>query len=683
MFSEDNSKKDLSTKMTKTIKEMAEERLNTVVEKHIPSLKSPVGNSIPTLVAAAGQSAPSLAVAMGAEPSGLKFTLTVQGLPPDTFAVTDFSLTESFSSPYLLEVGLVSEDPAVSFESVLDNNATLTVLRDGNPERTVTGIVAAFEQGDTGLHQTRYTLSVRPAMWRTSLRRNSRIFQQLTPETIITTLLRENGVINVAFSLRHAHAAREFCVQYQESDLEFISRLSAEEGMYYYFESGEGGETLIFADDAGTLPSGPELPWNPALEVQNKMPCVSQFRRSVRVRPAMVELKDYTFKNPRWPGSFSEKAGELHNQRPDYEYYDFPGRFKDEQHGKDFARYQLDGLRNDADAGDGESNDARLTPGLLITLFSHPRPDLNTRWQVTSVSHHGRQPQAMKHAAGEQGTDLSTRFSFIPAHLTWRPAPLPKPRVDGSQTGVVVGPPGEEIYCDQFGRVRVQFPWDRYGQSNDQSSCWIRVSQPWAGQGWGVIATPRVGQEVVVDFLHGDPDQPIIIGRTYHASNLPSIGLPAAKTQMAFRSKTHKGEGFNELKFEDANGQEMLSMHAQKDMSTVVKDNQSLTVEKGNRTLAILTGDESKSVAQGSMKEDVKKTRSTTANVIQVQAVPQGAGPGTQLYTATDQIELIVGNGSVVMTKEAVTITFGPSTIVLNSAGIFASGPTIHLNDSK
>ncbi|MFW0767448.1 type VI secretion system tip protein VgrG [Trabulsiella odontotermitis] len=549
----------------------------------MPSLKTPGGNSIPTLVAAAGQSAPSLAAALGAESSGLKFTLTVQGLPPETFAVTDFSLTESFSSPYLLEVGLVSEDPAVSFESVLDNNATLSVLRDGNPERTVTGIVAAFEQGDTGLHQTRYTLSVRPAMWRTSLRRNSRIFQQQTPEMIITTLLRENGVINVAFSLRHAHPAREFCVQYQESDLEFISRLSAEEGMYYYFESGEGGETLIFADDAGTLPSGPELPWNPALEVQNKMPCVSQFRRSVRVRPAMVELKDYTFKNPRWPGSFSEKAGELHNQRPDYEYYDFPGRFKDEQHGKDFARYQLDGLRNDADAGDGESNDARLTPGLLITLFSHPRPDLNTRWQVTSVSHHGRQPQAMKHAAGEQGTDLSTRFSFIPAHLTWRPAPLPKPRVDGSQTGIVVGPPGEEIYCDQFGRVRVQFPWDRYGQSNDQSSCWIRVSQPWAGQGWGVIATPRVGQEVVVDFLHGDPDQPIIIGRTYHASNLPSIGLPAAKTQMAFRSKTHKGEGFNELKFEDANGQEMLSMHAQKDMSTTVLNDRATTV-LGNHT---------------------------------------------------------------------------------------------------
>ncbi|RDK87741.1 type VI secretion system secreted protein VgrG [Enterobacillus tribolii] len=541
-----------------------------------PLMKNVVGSSggMPTLSSAGS----ALMGAMGTGPSGLQFTLTVDGLPPDTFVVVDFSLTESFSSPYILQAGLASADPAVSFEAVLDNNAALCVWRDGELQRRVTGIIAAFEQGDTGFHQTRYSMIIRPSLWRTSLRRNSRIFQQQTPEEIITTLLRESGVVNVAFSLRNSHPAREFCVQYQEDDFSFIQRISAEEGMYYYFETGEGGETLIFADDAGTLPAGPTLPWNPAKEAQSKELCVNAFRRSVQIRPATVELKDYTFKNPNWPGKFNEQARELHNQRPDYEYYDFPGRFKDEQHGKDFSLYHLDGLRNDADSGHGQSNAFQLYPGLLFTLTNHPRADLNTRWQVVSITHTGRQPQALEHESGEQGTVLYNQFSFVPAPQTWRPAPLPKPKMDGSQIGIVVGPPGEEIYCDNFGRVRVQFPWDRYGQSDDKSSCWIRVSQPWAGQGWGMIATPRIGQEVVVDFLHGDPDQPIIIGRTYHANNLPSIGLPTAKTQMAFRSKTHKGQGYNELKFEDANGQEMLSMHAQKDMSTTVLNNRTTVV---------------------------------------------------------------------------------------------------------
>ncbi|EOS92582.1 type VI secretion system tip protein VgrG [Erwinia tracheiphila] len=564
---------------------------------------------------------------------GLQFTLTVTGQAAALFVVSDFSLTESLSSPWTLDVNLVSAEPDVDFARVLDGHATLNILQGGTLLRKVSGMIAAFEQGNTGLHQTQYRMTLRPELWRTSLRRNCRIFQQQTPEDIITTLLRERGILNARFVLRYPHPAREFCVQYQEDDLSFIQRLSAEEGICYWFDSNQDGK-MVFADDAGPLPADLSLPWNPDAQPQTGEFCVNQFIRSAQVKAASVQLKDYTFKRPLWYGLFTEEARKLHNQRPDYEYYMFPGRFKDDQHGQDYTRYHLEGLRNDADGGYGISNAPQLFPGLLFTLTSHPRASLNTRWQVVSITHTGSQPQALERASQEQGTTLGNRFTFIPAHQTWRPAPLPKPRVDGAQIGIVVGPPDEEIYCDDHGRVRVQFPWDRYGCSDDKSSCWIRVSQPWAGNGWGMIATPRIGQEVIVDFLHGDQDQPIIIGRTYHANNLPSIGLPAAKTQMAFRSKTHKGEGYNELMFEDANGQEMLSMHAQKDMSThinndrtttvganhseTVKGNQRVQIQEGNRTVIVSKGDESKSVKAGALTEDIAKEKSITADSINV-----------------------------------------------------------------
>ncbi len=227
-------------------------------------------------------------------------------------------------------------------------------------------------------------------------------------------------------------------------------------------------------------------------------------------------------------------------QRPDYEIFDYPGRFKDEQHGAGFTRYQLEGLRNNAECADGSSNSPQLWPGMRFTLSAHPREDLNVLWQVVESELHGEQPQAQV-GHGGSGTTLVNDFTVIPGHQTWRPVPEPKPLIDGPQTAVVTGPPGEEIFCDEHGRVRVKFTWDRYNAADQDSSCWVRVSQAWAGTGFGNLAIPRVGQEVIVDFLNGDPDQPIIMGRTYHQDNRSPGSLPGTKTQMAIRSKTYKG----------------------------------------------------------------------------------------------------------------------------------------------
>lgn len=595
----------------------------------------------------AGSMASSAAGALmgSAQPSGLQFTLTAAGLPPQTFVVADFSLTEMLSSPFVLNVGLASADPAIDFAAVLDQDATLFVWREGELQRSITGMVASFEQGDTGLHQTRYSMAIRPALWRTTLRRNSRIFQQKTIENIITSLLKENGITDVAFGLRYPHPAREFCVQYQESDFDFIQRLAAEEGIFYYFEFTEGKNTVVYTDDVGTQPQGVTLPYNPGVASQAQELCVTTFTRSAQVRTAMVQLKDYTFKDPQWRGTFGKRANELQNQRTDYEHFDFPGRFKDEKHGKDFTRYRLEALRNDANLGQGQSNDFALHPGKLFTLTSHPRGDLNHQWQVLSIAHSGSQPQALEQESGGQGTTLSNQFTFIPHTQTWRPSPMGKPAMDGPQIAMVVGPAGEEIYCDEFGRIRLQFLWDRYGESNDNSSCWIRVTQPWAGQGWGMLAIPRIGQEVVVDFLHGDPDQPIVTGRTYHANNIPPGSLPASKTQMAFRSKTHKGEGFNELRFEDAKGGEGLHLHAQRDMSTTVLNDQ-MTQVAHDHTEAV-GHDQALSVRNDRYKE------------IQ----------GKEVTAISKDRQIVVEGGSMLEVKKSIMISSTSEGIHISTAG--------------
>ncbi|EFK3948493.1 TPA: type VI secretion system tip protein VgrG [Escherichia coli] len=210
-------------------------------------------------------------------------------------------------------------------------------------------------------------------------------------------------------------------------------------------------------------------------------------------------------------------------------------------------------------------------------LTGHPQANLNREWQVVASDLHGEQPQAVPGRRGS-GTTLDNHFAVIPADRTWRPQPLLKPLVDGPQSAVVTGPAGEEIFCDEHGRVRVKFNWDRYNPSNQESSCWIRVAQAWAGTGFGNLAIPRVGQEVIVDFLNGDPDQPIIMGRTYHQENRTPGSLPGTKTQMTIRSKTYKGSGFNELKFDDATGKEQVYIHAQKNMNTEVLNNRTTDV---------------------------------------------------------------------------------------------------------
>ncbi|MEW7312483.1 type VI secretion system tip protein VgrG [Buttiauxella gaviniae] len=548
---------------------------------------------------------------------GTRFTFIAGRTPDDTFAVVDFQLTQSLSSLFRLELTLASSNPALEFRKVLDQGGTLIIWQGEEIKRRLRGIVTFCEQGNTGRHQTLYHITLRPELWRSSQRQNCRSFQNVDIRAIFQTLLKETGVLTHDALFRRPHPFREFCVQYQETDFDFIARLAAEEGIFFCEEKylERNLQKLTFADDSRVLRRLDPLPYNPNGASESSRYCINSFCRRAQIRPAQVTTQDYTFKAPLWPGQFNHRPSEMPNQRAVYEIFDYPGRFKDAQRGADFAKYQVEGWRSDVDYATGTSNSPQLQPGRCFSLTDHPRADLNDLWQVVSCQLTGSQPQALTGSEG-QGTTLTNSFSVIPAVQTWRAQPPLKPRVDGPQSAIVTGPPGEEIFCDEHGRVRVKFAWDRYNQADAKSSCWIRVSQAWAGAGFGNIAIPRVGQEVIVDFLNGDPDQPIITGRTYHAGNRAPGDLPGTRTQMAIRSQTYKGSGYNELMFEDETNLELLSMHAQKDMNRIVNNRDAFWV--GENQLMHVKGENHlrvESEKRDLVKEDYSLTVSQTLHI--------------------------------------------------------------------
>ncbi|WP_409262435.1 type VI secretion system Vgr family protein, partial [Pseudomonas putida] len=310
------------------------------------------------------------------------------------------------------------------------------------------------------------------------------------------------------------------------------------------------------------------------------MPCLRRLRYSEQVRTARQVQRDHTFTNPAYRQEHRATGPFLEHQSKEYEYFDYPGRYKRDAVGKPFTENRITALRHDVRIAEVQGDDVRLQPGLSFTLTGHPRDDLNVHWRVNTVTHKGHQFTSLQEEAAD--VDVSTRYEqtavLVPGRTEWRPAPLKKPRIDGPHMATVVGPPGEEIYCDEWGRVKVSFPWDRESQNNEFSSCWLRVSQGWAGGSWGSMAIPRIGQDVIIHYVNGDPDQPMITGRTYCGDQLPPYDLPDHKTRMTIKSQTHKGEGFNELRFEDELGKEEVFIHAQRDQNTLVNHNQSLSV---------------------------------------------------------------------------------------------------------
>ncbi|WP_339011990.1 type VI secretion system tip protein VgrG [Aeromonas popoffii] len=620
-----------------------------------------------------------------AQSTGLQFTVKVGALADNTFAVASFKLDEGLNSPFSLKLDVASHQPDIDFGAVLDQPCELLVWYHGELQRRVCGVVSEFAQGDSGFRRTRYSLEVKPALWRLGLRQNSRIFQAQKPDEILSILLQEHGITDYAFALKNEHAQREYCVQYRETDLDFLNRLAAEEGLFYFHEFEAGKHRIVFADDAAALTAGPELFFNLGNRSLEQGAYVRQFHYRESVRPSDVELKDYSFKTPAYGLSHKKQGAELEHQRDTYQHFDYPGRYKQDGSGKAFAQHRLDALRNDAVSGSGKSNSAALLPGQTFSLTEHPNGSLNTDWQIVHIRHTGEQPQALEEEGGSGPTVYHNEFGVVKASTTWRarigsPEAPHKPMVDGPQIAIVVGPEGEEIYCDEHGRVKLQFPWDRYGSSNDQSSCWVRVSQGWAGGQYGMMAIPRIGHEVIVSFLEGDPDQPIVTGRTFHATNRPPYELPANKTRTVLRTETHQGEGFNELRFEDQAGQEEVYIHGQKDLNVLIEndaawhikhdqhtdiDNERVTRIKANDHLTV----------EGEKRDHIKADYSLTMDASLHQKIAQAL-----LVEAGQEIHFKSGQKVVLEAGAEITLKVGGSFVKVDPSGVTLVGPTIKMN---
>jgi len=618
---------------------------------------------------------------------GLRYHFKTEALDDETFNVIDFVYHEQLSTPFEVKLILFSRYSDLTAQAIVDQTATLSWYVNGESIRHCHGIVSQFIVGDTGHRHTQYQITLVPAMSRLKLRHNSRIYQQQSAVTIINSLLNEMGISDVVFAVSSAaqQRIREYCVQYSENDFDFISRLAAEEGLFYYFEQTKDKHTaafkhtLVFCDNTAALGKiSQPFPYIAATGGVSEYPYVRKFSYQHQIKPNTAVLKDYSFKKPAYSFLHKQQGRELAYQQEKYEHFDFPGRYKDDQFAKPFVKARLEYLRTDAKVATAHSNIMTATTGVKFTLSEHLDPALNRHWLITGVKHTGLQGQG---AEGSQGvTTYNNEFTAIAGHLPWQAQPQTKPVINGTQIAIVVGPPDEEIYCDEYGRVKIQFPWDRYGQGNDKSSCWVRVSQGGAGAQYGSIAIPRIGHEVIVSFLEGDPDQPIIIGRSFHAVNLVPYPLPANKTRTVIKTKSHKSEGSNELRFDDATNNEEIYLHGQKDLNiliendrkTHIKHDQHINVDH-DRFTQVNNNDHL--TVQGNRNLHIKGMRSEVVD--KSLHIKQA---NSLLSEAGQEVHLKAGNKIVIEAGVEITIKAGGSFVKIDPAGVHLSGPGVNLN---
>lgn len=527
----------------------------------------------------------------------------ISPLGPDVLLLRDVTITEELGRLFTINLELGSAED-INFEDLLGQNISIRLnLISGR--RYFNGFVGSLSQDVNEGRFMRYYATVHPWLWFLTRTSDCKIFQNKTVPEIIKEVFQDLGFSDVVDRLNGSYRTWEYCVQYRETDFNFLSRLMEQEGIYYYFIHEEGKHTLYLADDMSShdsMQGYQTIAYYPPNEVVvREDECISTWHLTKKLQPGAYCLNEYDFKNPKADLKTNCNVTRTHT-RADYEIYDYPGEYVESGEGNNYARIRIQELQSQYARAQGSGNARGLICGGLFNLSSFPRQDQNREYLVTSVTHHIH-VDSFESMGDGGGTQYSNSFSVIESGTPYRPPRVtPKPIVQGLQTAVVVGQAGEEIHTDEFGRVKVQFYWDRIGEKNENSSCWIRVSHPWAGKNWGMVAIPRIGQEVIVDFLEGDPDRPIITGRVYNADQVHPYALPANKTQTGILSRSSKegsGANANELRFEDKKGEEQVYLHAEKNQDIEVEndethwvghdrsktiDNDETTLVKNNRT---------------------------------------------------------------------------------------------------
>jgi type VI secretion system secreted protein VgrG len=640
-------------------------------------------------------------------------------LGKDVLLLQSLTGHEGISRLFSYELDLLAfENASISFKDIVGQKVSITIqLPDGNP-RYISGFVSRFTQGDTDDRMfTHYRAQVVPWLWFLTRQADCRIFQNLTAPVIISQVLNLSNVKDFRLSLKATYPTLEYCVQYRETSFNFVSRLMEEHGIFYYFDhTVQGKHTLVLGDQSSALPACPGSPISYDTEVGglDDPEAISDWHVEQELRTGKYTVTDYNFITPSTSLLANEPTVVNLSASQGLELFDYPGLYTTKDQGDTVAKLRMQEEEVSYMVVTGASNCRGLASGYSFQLKNHYRADQNTNYVLTEVHQTASVGQTYT-AAGTATESYSNSFSCIPSSVAYHPPRVtPKPFVQGPQTALVVGKAGEEIWVDKYGRVIVQFYWDRLGKKNENSSCWIRVSQPWAGATWGSIWIPRIGQEVIVSFEEGDPDRPLITGRVYNAEEMPPYTLPDYQTRSTFKSRSSKGGGasnYNELRFEDKMGSEQIFMNAEKDMDLrVEKDSREFI--GANRSL-IVTTNQTEQIqtdkhlhVQGNHFEKIDGNMSLNVGGNQTESVTGNKAlsvTGNQSESVTGNVSLAVtgnkdetsmayamktdttihlnaGMAAVIEAGVDLTLKVGGNFIDINPAGVFITGTMVFIN---
>ena len=512
------------------------------------------------------------------------------------FRLQSINGSEYISNLFHFTLNVTSKDGNINFINLLGENITITIEQYNTKMRLVNGVVTRLTQSNKSV----YTIDIRPWLWELTLTSNSKIFQNKTVPEIIKQIFQDFGFTDFTDKLSGTYKPKDYCVQYQETAFNFISRLMEEEGIYYYFEHTDSAHKLILADDMDAHEDCPTLS-----ETRMKL---TSLENDERVESCTLEevitttqygIDDYNFETPESDLMVNSKSSGKLKLR----VYEYPGRYEKKNDADPITKRRLESHLLQSKLISGTGFVRSFTAGYKISISEHDRKDINGSYVLESVSL----------SANQNG--YSNTFNAFPSNVQYRaPVVSRKPKIFGSQTALVVGKKGEEIWTDKYGRIKVQFHWDQDGKKDENSSCWIRVAQNWAGKGWGFWYIPRIGMEVVVSFLEGDPDKPLVTGCVYNATQTLPYSLPANQNISTILSRsTKKGNAGNEIKFDDTKDSENFYMHAQKDMNVEVENERNTTIIESNETLTVKKGDRTIKVETGKELHEVKDTR--TVNI--------------------------------------------------------------------
>ncbi|CAH0649988.1 MULTISPECIES: type VI secretion system Vgr family protein [Pseudomonas] len=594
-------------------------------------------------------------------------------LPPEQeLQLLSFSGREAISELFSFQAHLISQDARIELKKLIGKKVTLGIALANGTTRYISAHVSDFVHTGADGGIANYTAELVPWIWILSRRRDSRIFQDKTTEQIVKEVF--DYYLSLAeheFRLSQPLKPISYCTQYQESDLNFVLRLLEQEGLFFTFEHSQEGHRMIISDDSSMLPQlerQPLIRYHSA-SVTETADSITAWSSARRMQPTRLTLKSFDYKQPGNPHLVQLNSVNQQGEVGQYEVFEYEGLYgyADADEGMRKARRRLEAMEVDGKTFHGESNCRAMEPGRYFELSQHydhdnDAPD-DRQFLLLSVTHWGQNNYANDGEAGYRNS-----FSCIRRKIPFRPAlRTPRAGISGPQTAIVVGPHGEEIYTDELGRVKLQFHWDRNGEFNDQSSCWVRVTQSGASGGFGSIQIPRVGDEVVVVFLDGNPDRPLIMGSLYNSTNTPPWALPANKTQSGFLTRSMKGDGgtANFFRFEDKAGAEQIIMHAERNMDTEIELDE--RHEVGNNRVIKVGGTHHEVIKQDTVVNvtNGSYTLKVDNNLIQVSAM--------------ESILLEVGTSKITIKPDKITIE--ADSIDILGKNTFVKGDRVDINE--